>query len=97
MCAIRFGYIEATLFCNADAGAWVQVCVGVMLSLVFKPRQECWFGGHRWQLPLGLIVHPLSESGEEVPTVILGTAGIVRCSRCRTYVNPFVRWIDGGR
>lgn len=29
--------------------------------------------------------------------VNLGSAGIVRCKRCRTYINPFVRWIDGGR
>ena len=51
----------------------------------------------RWQLPLGVIVHPLSESHAEVPMVNLGSAGIVRCKRCRTYINPFVRWIDGGR
>ena len=51
----------------------------------------------RWSLPLGLIVHPLSEADGEVPTVNLGSAGIVRCKRCRTYINPFVRWVDGGR
>ena len=68
-----------------------------MLSLAFKPLRVLSFGGHRWQLPLGLIVHPLSELGEEVPTVNLGSAGIVRCKRCRTYINPFVRWVDGGR
>lgn len=51
----------------------------------------------RWQLPLGLIVHPLSETHAEVPMVNLGSAGIVRCKRCRTYINPFVRWTDGGR
>lgn len=54
-------------------------------------------GGCRWQLPLGLIVQPLSETDAEVPTVNLGSAGIVRCKRCRTYINPFVRWVDGGR
>ena len=32
-----------------------------------------------------------------MPTVNLGSAGIVRCKRCRTYINPFVRWVDGGR
>jgi len=35
--------------------------------------------------------------GTPVPVVPLGGAGIVRCRRCRTYVNPFVQWLDGGR
>ena len=25
------------------------------------------------------------------------STGIVRCRRCRTYINPFVQFIDGGR
>ncbi|RMZ56193.1 hypothetical protein APUTEX25_002383 [Auxenochlorella protothecoides] len=27
----------------------------------------------------------------------MGGAGIIRCSRCRTYVNPHMAWLDGGR
>jgi hypothetical protein len=23
--------------------------------------------------------------------------GIIRCKRCRTYINPFVTWADNGR
>lgn len=49
----------------------------------------------RWKLPLGLIVQPLAP--EPVPVVDLGNAGIVRCRTCRTYMNPFVQWTDGGR
>lgn len=26
-----------------------------------------------------------------------GATGIVRCKRCRTYINPFVSWTDNGR
>lgn len=33
----------------------------------------------------------------QVPTIPLSGAGIVRCRRCRTYINPFVSWLDGGR
>ena len=51
----------------------------------------------RWNLPLGIIVHPMSPLGPEVPVVDLGGAGIVRCRRCRTYVNPYVGFTDGGR
>lgn len=51
----------------------------------------------RYQLPVGLIVQPLAPSQQPVPVVNLGSAGIVRCKRCRTYVNPFMQWTDGGR
>ncbi|MEW5302407.1 MAG: hypothetical protein WDW36_005198 [Sanguina aurantia] len=53
----------------------------------------------RWPLPLGAIVHPMADEafGRTVPVVSLGPAGIVRCRRCRTYMNPFMVWMDGGR
>lgn len=53
----------------------------------------------RWHLPLGAVVHPLAEppNGEEIPVVDFGSSGIVRCRRCRTYVNPYVTFTDGGR
>ncbi len=50
----------------------------------------------RWQLPLGRVVHPLNAAGRPVPVSHTGS-GIVRCKRCRTYINPFVTWTDGGR
>jgi protein transport protein SEC24 len=50
----------------------------------------------RFQLPIGAVVHPLADP-QDVPLIPLGPAGIVRCKRCRTYVNPFVTWVDGGR
>lgn len=53
----------------------------------------------RWHLPLGAVVHPLAEApdGEEVPIVNFGPTGIIRCRRCRTYVNPYVTFTDAGR
>lgn len=53
----------------------------------------------RWHLPLGAVVCPLAEppDGEEVPIVNFDPTGIVRCRRCRTYVNPYVTFTDGGR
>ncbi|KAK9279619.1 hypothetical protein L1049_013298 [Liquidambar formosana] len=53
----------------------------------------------RWQLPLGAVVCPLAEApdGEEVPIVNFAPTGIIRCRRCRTYVNPYVTFTDGGR
>lgn len=50
----------------------------------------------RYQLPIGAIVHPLADP-QDVPVISLDGPGIVRCRRCRTYINPFVTWQDGGR
>ncbi|XVE80496.1 hypothetical protein DITRI_Ditri14bG0144600 [Diplodiscus trichospermus] len=53
----------------------------------------------RWHLPLGAVVCPLAEApeGEEVPVINFVSTGIIRCRRCRTYVNPYVTFTDSGR
>eukprot|EP00198_Chlamydomonas_reinhardtii_P012637 XP_001701974.1 COP-II coat subunit [Chlamydomonas reinhardtii] len=53
----------------------------------------------RMPLPLGVVVHPMADEfyGRQVPVVQLSSAGIVRCRRCRTYMNPFIQWTDAGR
>ncbi|KAJ1916736.1 COPII subunit [Mycoemilia scoparia] len=48
------------------------------------------------KLPLGLLITPFKTQDEgepEIPVVY----EIVRCRRCRTYMNPFVKFVDGGR
>ncbi|KAG7024040.1 Protein transport protein Sec24-like protein, partial [Cucurbita argyrosperma subsp. argyrosperma] len=53
----------------------------------------------RWHLPLGAIVCPLAEApiGEEVPVVNFASTGVIRCRRCRTYINPYATFTDAGR
>ncbi|KAJ6727109.1 SEC24-RELATED PROTEIN [Salix purpurea] len=53
----------------------------------------------RWHCPLGAVVCPLAEApeGEEVPVINFVSTGIIRCRRCRTYVNPYVTFTDSGR
>ncbi|TKY58845.1 transport protein Sec24 [Spatholobus suberectus] len=53
----------------------------------------------RWHLPLGAVVCPLAEppDGEEVPVVNFAPASVVRCRRCRTYVNPYMTFTEAGR
>eukprot|EP00443_Scrippsiella_acuminata_P000985 CAMPEP_0115296138 /NCGR_PEP_ID=MMETSP0270-20121206/67076_1 /TAXON_ID=71861 /ORGANISM="Scrippsiella trochoidea, Strain CCMP3099" /LENGTH=960 /DNA_ID=CAMNT_0002713751 /DNA_START=9 /DNA_END=2891 /DNA_ORIENTATION=+ len=57
-------------------------------------KQKC-------NIPLGIVLQPLAPlppGVEEVPSVNHGAVGsIVRCSKCRTYVNPFVQWEANGR
>ncbi|RIA95284.1 Sec23/Sec24 trunk domain-containing protein [Glomus cerebriforme] len=50
------------------------------------------------RLPLGLIITPyrsLKEGDEPVP--VISDTIIARCRRCRTYINPFVTFAEGGQ
>ncbi|KAL9710273.1 COPII subunit [Leucoagaricus gongylophorus] len=49
------------------------------------------------KIPLALIVTPYRslKDGEELVPVVTDTV-IARCRRCRTYINPYVQFIDGG-
>ncbi|KAH0580954.1 hypothetical protein H2248_012107 [Termitomyces sp. 'cryptogamus'] len=49
------------------------------------------------KVPLALIITPYRslKEGEEPVPLITDTV-IARCRRCRTYINPYVQFIDGG-
>ena len=52
------------------------------------------------KIPVGAVLRPLAPCGpdeDEVDVVHPGAAGIIRCKRCRTYINPFVTWLENGR
>lgn len=52
------------------------------------------------KVPLGGVIRPLApvaDDDEDVDTVQPGSAGIIRCKRCRTYINAFVHWVEHGR
>ena len=49
------------------------------------------------KLPLALVLTPyrsLKEGDDAVP--VISDTVIARCRRCRTYINPYVQFIDGG-
>jgi protein transport protein SEC24 len=49
------------------------------------------------KIPLAIVLAPyrsLKDGDEAVPVV--GDTVIARCRRCRTYINPYVQFIDGG-
>lgn len=49
------------------------------------------------KIPLALIITPYRTVGEnEEPVPIISDQLIPRCRRCRTYINPFVAFIDNG-
>lgn len=45
---------------------------------------------------LGLMLNEW-QMQEEIPVVNFGTTSILRCRRCRAYINAFVSFVDGGR
>ncbi|XP_048022595.1 protein transport protein Sec24A isoform X2 [Megalobrama amblycephala] len=46
------------------------------------------------KLPLGLLLHPFKDLSQ-LPVVT--SSNIVRCRSCRTYINPFVSFVDARR
>ncbi|CAK7340908.1 unnamed protein product [Dovyalis caffra] len=51
-------------------------------------------------MQLALLVQPLAlphPSEDPVQVVDFGDSGPVRCSRCKGYINPFMKFIDQGR
>ncbi|XP_021741740.1 protein transport protein Sec24-like At4g32640 [Chenopodium quinoa] len=51
-------------------------------------------------MQLALLVQPFAlphPSEEPIQVVDFGEGGPVRCSRCKAYINPFVKFIDQGR
>lgn len=51
----------------------------------------------KYAMPLGAVVQPLSKTKHPIPIVNFGTAGIVRCRQCRSYINYTCKFLDGGR
>ena len=52
------------------------------------------------KIPMGGVLRPLApipDDEEQIATVQPGSAGIIRCKRCRTYINAFVHWLEHGR
>ncbi|KAK8447678.1 hypothetical protein SEVIR_8G126200v4 [Setaria viridis] len=51
-------------------------------------------------MPLALMVQPFAlphPSEEPIQLVDFGEMGPIRCSRCKAYINPFMKFVDQGR
>ncbi|XP_010524690.1 PREDICTED: protein transport protein Sec24-like At3g07100 [Tarenaya hassleriana] len=84
---------------NSFAEMYPMNCPSRYLRLTTNAIPNSQSLASRWHLTLGAVVCPLAEApeGEEVPLIDFGSTGIIRCRRCRTYVNPFVTFTDSGR
>ena len=52
------------------------------------------------KIPSACIIRPLAgppaNKSELVPIVNFGACGVIRCKQCRTYINPYVQFLDNG-
>ncbi|KAK6620910.1 hypothetical protein RUM43_011209 [Polyplax serrata] len=46
------------------------------------------------RLPLGILIHPFRDLSQ---LAVIQCSSIVRCRTCRTYINPFVYFVDNKR
>lgn len=46
------------------------------------------------KIPLAAVITPYPRQSQKIVSTIQGS--ILRCRRCRTYMNPFVEWMDAG-
>lgn len=53
------------------------------------------------KVPVGIVCRPMAGDrgcvNASVDLVDFGSTGIIRCKRCRGYINPFAAWTDNGR
>eukprot|EP01006_Ploeotia_vitrea_P000817 TRINITY_DN103701_c0_g1_i1.p1 TRINITY_DN103701_c0_g1~~TRINITY_DN103701_c0_g1_i1.p1 ORF type:complete len:951 (+),score=97.02 TRINITY_DN103701_c0_g1_i1:109-2853(+) len=58
---------------------------------------------NNFPMPFGATINPMAKPDPDKPIPLVNfsamgqNVGVVRCRRCRTYINPYVRFIDGGR
>jgi protein transport protein SEC24 len=74
------------------SGRNVRLTVGAFPSSVSLAK--------KYALPLGAVIQPLADPAPDepqIPVVNFGATGIVRCRRCRSYINFSCRFTDGGR
>ena len=53
------------------------------------------------KVPIGVVCTPMANDvgiqNELIDVIDFGSTGIIRCKKCRTYINPYVGWLDNGR
>jgi len=82
--------MDLTIQCNP---AFLRCTTGKILNTQVAANAS--------RIPIGAICRPMAgdhgTENSQIDVVDFGATGIVRCKRCRTYINPFVSWVDNGR
>ncbi|CAM9935481.1 unnamed protein product [Ascophyllum nodosum] len=84
--------IETDMSIQADPRV-MRMTVGAMPASLSAHAQS--------KLPLGLVIQAMALDSDfkdgGLKVVNFGAQGIIRCKRCRTYMNPYVSWLSNGR
>ena len=84
-----------------DSVDWGGQCDPAFMRLTVGKIANSGALAQKTRLPLGVIVQPMAlDTVHDVPPVDVvnfGACGIIRCKKCRTYINPFVTWLNNGR
>nr|VZI24303.1 unnamed protein product [Spirometra erinaceieuropaei] len=75
--------INSTVNCDPE----LMRCTLATVPASSRLQSQC-------RLPLGLVIHPFRDVND-LP--VIQTSVIVRCRSCRTYINPFVKFLDNNR
>lgn len=87
-------FMRATVQCAPNSTALLNKWV-LPFGIVIQPFNDA---------PPAHHTHAHAHSGEgagqqedDIPVVNASKVGVQRCYKCRTYINPFVSWLDQGR
>ncbi|PRP88472.1 protein transport protein Sec24-like protein [Planoprotostelium fungivorum] len=75
-------------------------CPPTFLRMTYNNIPQTKALANKSNIPFGCIMHPLARpqsQSDVIPVVSPGLCGVVRCRRCRSYINPFALFVDGGR
>ncbi|OWF43608.1 protein transport protein Sec24A-like isoform X2 [Mizuhopecten yessoensis] len=79
----KLSYDHKKANCNPDVFRCTLTSIPQSSSLLSKSR-----------LPLGILIHPFKDLSQ-LP--VIQSSVIVRCRSCRTYINPYVSFVDQRR
>jgi len=91
------GFLVSEMACPLESYIPVSPRHMQMTSAAF-PNSAALF--RKFGLPIGISVNPMATSTDpldEVPLVSFGRSQIIRCQRCRGYINFMCKFTDGGR
>ena len=92
--------VERFLGIQGSLASRIDYLVGRLTSLLYSCRStlskipETDALLKKARLPLGVLIHPFKDLSH-LPVIQCTT--IVRCRSCRTYINPFVHFVDQRR
>ena len=90
------------LFCNSEHKIGTKHIIISKFYLCFYSTIRCTLTSipesqnllSKCRLPLGILIHPFKDL-ESLKVVQSST--IVRCRSCRSYINPFVHFLDNSK